>query len=279
VAAVVCALVDPDDRVRGRGIARLRSGGVAVTLGDGEQAAREQLAPYLVHRLTGRPLVTAKFAVSLDGRIATRTGDARWVSGPEARQRTRAERAGYDAILVGSGTALADDPHLTARDSEGRLLPCQPLRVVLDRRGRTPPSARLLDTAAPTLVVTSPDAPPAWRAALAAHGARLLDLPAGDDSLPALLTYLARVDVLSLLVEGGSAVHGAFFDGALVDRVQAVLAPVVIGGAGAPAAVGGLGAGRMGEAHRLARATVERVGADLILTGWLRRPPLVEPPA
>lgn len=272
VARVVCATIDPDPNVQGKGVSRLRAAGIAVEIGDGEEAARRSLLGFFRHRLSGRPLVTAKFAVSLDGRIATRTGDARWISGAEARARTVGERAMLDAILVGAGTAGADDPSLTARKADGSLAATQPLRVVLDSRGRLPLAARLLDGVAPTLVATTEAAPAAWCDAIRATGAALAVLPAGDGgvALGALLDHLGGRGVLTLLVEGGAVVHGAFFDAGLVDRVQAVVAPVVVGGVAAPGAVGGRGVERMAEAYRLRDVTVDRVGEDVIITGLTR---------
>lgn len=279
VAAVVCATIDPDPRVRGQGLARLRGSGIAVHVGDGAALARRQLAAYFVQRLTGRPLVTVKFAASLDGRIATRTGDAKWISGAAARERTLRERARLDAILVGVGTVLHDDPQLTARSADGVLLPHQPLRVVLDSGGRTPAAAQVLDGSAPTLVATTDRAPAAWRAAIRARGAAVVELPAdaeGRVDLARLLDELGQRDVLTLLVEGGATVHGAFFDAGLVDRVQAIVAPLVVGGRAAPTAVGGLGAGRLSEAWRLRSPTIEQVGEDVLISGDLRELPTPE---
>ncbi|MGH2599324.1 MAG: bifunctional diaminohydroxyphosphoribosylaminopyrimidine deaminase/5-amino-6-(5-phosphoribosylamino)uracil reductase RibD, partial [Dehalococcoidia bacterium] len=273
--AVHCALRDPDPLVRGSGIARLRAAGIEVTVGDGAEAAAEQLAAFLTHRLTGRPLVTAKFAVSLDGRIATRTGDARWISGGQARAWTLRERSQFDAILVGIGTALADDPQLTARERDGSLCDRQPLRVVLDSNGRLPPAARVLQPGAATLVATTARSTQAWREAIAVGGAGVLSLPeaTGGVDLAALLGELGRRQVLSLLVEGGSAVHGSFFDAGLVDRVQAILAPLVIGGREAPGAVGGQGPARLADAWRLRAPKVDRLGEDVMVSGALRPPP------
>lgn len=274
IGAVCCALLDPDPHVRGSGIARLRRAGVEVTVGDGGETVLRQLAAYLTHRLTGRPRVTAKFAASLDGRIATRTGDSRWISGPEARAWTRHQRSRLDAILVGVGTVLADDPQLTARDDHATLAKRQPLRVILDSAGRTPLSARVLAPDARTLIATTGDAPAAWREAAAERGAEVCLLPGEDGrvSLPALLDDLGRRSVLTLLVEGGSIVHGAFFDAGLVDEVQAIVAPLVIGGTAAPGAVGGSGATRMADAWRLQDITMERLGDDVLIRGALRYP-------
>jgi diaminohydroxyphosphoribosylaminopyrimidine deaminase / 5-amino-6-(5-phosphoribosylamino)uracil reductase len=275
VAAVHCALPDPDPRVRGRGIARLRRAGIAVTLGDGSEAAAEHLAAFMTHRIAGRPLVTAKFAASLDGRIATRTGDSQWISAPETRAWTLRQRAGFDAILVGAGTVLADDPQLTARRPDGTLHARQPLRIVLDSRGRTPPAARIFGPGGRTLIATTDRSPPDWREAVAAQGGEVLCLPAVDGrvDVAALLAELGRRDILTLLVEGGAAVHGTFFDNGLVDRVQAILAPLVIGGRDAPGAVGGTGPERLSQAWPMTQVRVERTGGDIIVSGTVRPPP------
>jgi diaminohydroxyphosphoribosylaminopyrimidine deaminase/5-amino-6-(5-phosphoribosylamino)uracil reductase len=276
VAEVRCALVDPDERVRGGGIAELRAAGIRVIVGEGAAEAARTLEDFLVHRTLGRPLVVAKFAASLDGRIASVSGDARWVSGPAARAWVHHERAALDAILVGSGTVLADDPLLTARPEDGPP-PRQPLRVVADSRGRIPPAARVLDGAeAPTLVATTATAPAAWRAAVAARGAEVLVLPAGPDGrvdLDALLRALGGRGVMSVLVEGGATLLGALFDAGLVDKVQTVVAPLIIGGL-APAAVAGRGARTMAEALRLRDVSVERLGDDVLITGYTRPLPL-----
>lgn len=276
IAEVHCAVIDPDPRVRGRGIAELRAAGVRVTTGTGAAAAADHHADFIVHRLLGRPLVVVKFAASLDGRIAAVSGDARWVSGPRARAWVHRQRAVLDAIMVGSGTVLADDPLLTARpDEAGAPRPArQPLRVVVDSRGRIPTHARVLGPEAPVLVATTAASPPAWRTALAARGAEVLVLACGPDGrvdLGALLTALGQRGVMSVLVEGGATLLGALFDTALVDKVHAVIAPVVIGG-DAPAAVGGRGAWSMADAHRLQDVTIERMGSDTVITGYLRSP-------
>jgi len=275
VARVVCAIPDPDKQVRGRGFATLRAAGVKVVVGDGADRTRRQLAAFLCHRLTGRPLVTAKFAASLDGRIATRRGDSRWISSEESRRWTLAQRRCFDAILIGSGTALADDPQLTAREPDGRLSSKQPLRVVLDARGRLPLTARVLSPEAATLVATSARSEPVWRRAIEERGADVELLPEAETGvvLESLLDRLGQQDVLSLLVEGGAAVHGAFFDAGLVDRVQAILAPIVIGGVAAPGAVGGRGAALLAESVRLLNHTVTQRGGDIVITGDVRPPP------
>jgi diaminohydroxyphosphoribosylaminopyrimidine deaminase/5-amino-6-(5-phosphoribosylamino)uracil reductase len=255
----------------------------------GERAAdaARVIEDFIVHRTLSRPLVVAKFAASLDGRIAAVSGDARWVSGADARAWVHAQRGVLDAIMVGSGTVLADDPLLTARLDAGRQtadgsnapgtagsLVRQPLRVVVDSRGRISPEGRVLNRDARTLVATTDASAAAWRAAVAATGGEVLVLPGGDDGrvdLLALLHALGRRNVMSVLVEGGATLLGALFDAKLVDKVQAVIAPLIIGGSALPA-VAGRGALHMAGAHRLLDVTAETLGDDVLITGYLRRP-------
>ena len=270
VAAVHFSIEDPDPRVAGAGARALREAGVRITAGDGAAEAARLNEGFLKHRRTGLPFVVAKFAASLDGRIAAASGDARWVSGEEARAWTHTLRARMDAILVGSGTVLADDPHLTARPG-GRIAARQPLRVVLDAAGRLPAAARVFDDAAPTLLATSAATPAAWRAGIAARGVQVAVLPGAPDGrhadLGALLRLLGEREVLTVLAEGGGGLLGALFDQHCVDRLYAVLAPIVIGASDAPAAVAGRGAAVMREAPRLHGVTVERLGVDVLIEG------------
>ena len=242
VARVVIAMLDPDPRVQGRGVRLLRDHGVHVDIGVGAEEASELNRAYLHHRLTGRPLVSAKFACTLDGRIATRTGESRWITGEVARRHAHRLRHEHDAVLVGVGTVLADDPLLTARFPGAR----QPLKVVLDRQGRTPETARVRLGPAPLLI------------------------DSGED-LPGLLECLGGRGVLSLLVEGGARVLGSFFDAGLVDRVYAYLNPSVLGGERAPMAVAGVGAATLAERTRLARVRSERLGDDILISGDVHR--------
>jgi diaminohydroxyphosphoribosylaminopyrimidine deaminase/5-amino-6-(5-phosphoribosylamino)uracil reductase len=269
IAEVHYAMADPDPLVDGRGHRKLEEAGIAVHAGEGDAEARRINEAFIKHRAKGIPFVIAKFAASLDGRIAAASGDSRWVSGPQSRDWAHDLRTKVDAILVGSSTVVIDDPLLTARpgDQEAER---QPLRVVVDSRGRTPPMARVLTGPARTLVATVEGAPEAWRASLRATGAEVVAFPAVDGrvDLLALLRELAGRDVLSLLVEGGGVMLGGFFDRGLVDKVHAVIAPMIIGAEDAPAAVAGQGAYRMADALRLRDITVERLGDDLLVTGY-----------
>ncbi|MCH8026104.1 MAG: bifunctional diaminohydroxyphosphoribosylaminopyrimidine deaminase/5-amino-6-(5-phosphoribosylamino)uracil reductase RibD [Chloroflexi bacterium] len=275
VAEVRFAHLDPDTRTSGRGQSQLEQAGISAIGGEGAAEARRINEAYLKHRTTGLPFVIAKFAVSLDGKIATAGGDARWVSGEPARAWVHQLRLTVDAIAVGVNTVLADDPQLTARptdaNGESRLAERQPLRVILDSRGRTPRDAKALACGAKTLVATTDTSPEAWRREIEEAGALVAVLPtddAGRASLPELLEQLGRSEVLTVLVEGGGILLGSFFDQRLVDKVHAVIAPVIIGGADAPTAVAGEGAARMADALRLREVTIEQLGEDVLVTGY-----------
>ena len=273
IAEVHYAIADPDPQVNGGGHRKLEAAGVAVHVGEGEAEARRVNEAFIKHRTTGLPFVIAKYAASLDGRIAAAAGDSRWVSGPQTREWAHELRTKVDAILVGSSTVVIDDPLLTARP-DNKDAERQPLRVVVDSRGRTPPMARILGGPAKTLIATLDSAPEPWRASLRAAGAEVVTLPSDGErvDLRALLRELAGRDVLSLLVEGGGVILGSFFDLGLVDKVHAVIAPIIIGAEDAPAAVAGRGAYRMADALRLRDITVDRLGDDLLVTGYPQYP-------
>lgn len=263
--------LDPDPRVAGRGRARLEAAGVRVFVGEGEAEARRLNEAYLKHRTTGLPFVVAKFAASLDGKIAATSGDSRWVSGPQTLAWSHELRTRIDAIAVGVNTVLVDDPQLTARPNNQRS-ERQPLRIIVDSRGRTPPKANALRCDARTLVATTDASTPEWRAAIEATGARVEVLQADADGrvdLLALLRLLGRWEVLTLLIEGGGVLLGSFFDQRLVDKVHAVVAPMIIGGTSAPTAVAGRGAQRMADALRLHDVAIDRLGEDVLVTGYV----------
>jgi diaminohydroxyphosphoribosylaminopyrimidine deaminase/5-amino-6-(5-phosphoribosylamino)uracil reductase len=217
-----------------------------------------------------------KMAASLDGRVATRTGNTRWISGPEARALVHRWRAEMDAVAVGIGTAVADDPMLTARDVDvpvGR----EALRVVLDPHARLPLDAALLGSLdqAPVLVITGSGAPADRVDALRAAGAQVDQVPAdhGAGFLSGALDALGAREVQSVLVEGGPTVAGALLDADLVDVLAWVVAPLVIGGDGAPMAARGVGADQISDAARIRSARVERLGDDVLVMGRLRPVP------
>ena len=270
VRRVVIALEDPDRGVRGAGIARLRAAGIEVSLGDGAAEALALLRPYIKHRLTGLPYVIAKFAVSLDGKMGAPNVGLRWLTSDAARERAHEDRAWIDAILVGSQTVLHDDPALTARPG-GVLAAHQPVRIVLDGSGRVPASAALFRQPGSAIVATTAAAPAAWRKALRAAGAQVLECEDNDRgiSLEQLLTVLASRGIVSLIVEGGATVHGSFFDAELVDEVHAYIAPVVVGPAGIQALAGDTVHPMTPE--RLEHVVVEPLGPDVLVRGFIPR--------
>jgi len=268
VARVVVAVGDPDERVAGRGYARLRDAGIEVETGVGAPAAERDLAPYLHHRRTGRAFVVAKVALSLDGRAAAADGTSQWITSPEARADAHELRADAQAIVVGAGTALADRPALTVRDVA--VAPARPpLRVLLDGRGRVPASGPLFDPElGPTLVVTTEAAAPgavdAWRAA----GAKVevvAPSPTGRGvDLDATFSLLGREGVLQALVEGGGELLGAIVAGDHAQRVVVYVAPVLLGTDGAPG-FAFPGPRSIGAAARWDVVDVVRTGADVRL--------------
>ena len=269
VVEVRFALQDPNPLVNGKGRKELEETGVRVAVGEGEEAARRLHEAYLKYIRTRLPFLVTKYAASLDGKIATRTRNAHWITGVAARRRANKLRAASDAVMVGIGTVLTDDPQLTARDGRDRPLARQPLRVIVDSGGRTPATARLLRE--PGKVMVAGARIPQRRArALERAGAEILELPAEDGSvdLRALLAALGQQEVTSVLAEGGGALLGSLFDHGLVDKVVAFLAPVIIGGAEAVPAIAGVGSDTVTQAMRLREVSVEQVGEDLMVTGY-----------
>lgn len=279
VARVVIGLLDPLERDRAQGRDVLAAAGIEVAVADGAEAAAcaEINAPFLTAAVTGRPHVTLKLATSLDGKIATATGESRWISGPASRGLVHRWRADSDAVAVGLGTALADDPLLTARDVAGPVR--QPARVVFDSGARLSRDAALVrDLAtAPVIVIAAADADPGRVAALRAEGVDVVAVP-GDPAarLAAGLEELGRREVQSLFVEGGAQLAGALVAAGAVDRVAWFLAPMLIGGRDAPSALGGDGVAALASAPRLRGVETERVGDDILVTGRLRPLPGTE---
>ncbi|MEN3010707.1 MAG: bifunctional diaminohydroxyphosphoribosylaminopyrimidine deaminase/5-amino-6-(5-phosphoribosylamino)uracil reductase RibD [Candidatus Bipolaricaulaceae bacterium] len=264
IRKVVIATRDPNPQVHGRGVARLREAGVEVVEGVLAEEARK-LNEIFFHWITTRtPFVALKLALTLDGKIASATGRSRWITGPEARRRVHELRRRYAAVLVGANTVLADDPALTVREVAGP----QPLRVVLDGAGKVPPSARVFAGEAPTLVATA-RMPPEKEEALRARGVEVLRLPCGEGvDLPKLLAVLGARGVDSLLVEGGGEAAWSFLAQGLVHKIYFFYAPLILGGRRAVPAVGGEGFPEPAQGVRVREVQLERVGEDLLLTGY-----------
>jgi diaminohydroxyphosphoribosylaminopyrimidine deaminase/5-amino-6-(5-phosphoribosylamino)uracil reductase len=272
IRRVVIGAPDPNPRTSGRGVARLRQGGVEVVTGVLARACERLIDGFSCLVRHGRPFVVLKLAATLDGRIATRTGHSRWITGEAARREVHRLRDRCDAILVGAGTVTADDPALTCRIPRGQ----DPLRVVLSGSLSFSPDAQVVtapgvDGGPSALVATTRRAPAARAKALRAAGAEVIRLESagGRVRIPALLEALGRRGILSLLVEGGSEVAAQFLDGGHVDRLLWFVAPKIVGGAQAVPAVAGQGAARMDDALVLEDLVVRRVGGDLLLDGRL----------
>jgi diaminohydroxyphosphoribosylaminopyrimidine deaminase/5-amino-6-(5-phosphoribosylamino)uracil reductase len=273
ISRVVYASEDPTDKASGRGPGMLRDGGVEVELAGGPEAAAARLLnqPFRKRARTGRPLVTYKAAMSLDGRVASPTGDSRWISSVESRELVHRWRSESDAVAVGIGTALADDPLLTARFEDAGK---QPVRVVFDSRARLPVDSALVSSIdeAPLIVVCAPEAASAQRDALAGAGAEMIVAPGGTERarLEAALDELGRREIQDLLVEGGPTLAGALFDAGEIDEVRLFIAPVLVGAAEARAALEGQGAIRIADGVRPLATSYEQVGEDLLVGARLR---------
>jgi diaminohydroxyphosphoribosylaminopyrimidine deaminase / 5-amino-6-(5-phosphoribosylamino)uracil reductase len=278
IGRVIYASEDPTEKASGRGPGILRDGGVEVELATGAEAADARLLnqPFRKHARTGRPLVTYKAAMTLDGRVAAPGGDSRWISCAESRELVHRWRAASDAIAVGIGTALADDPLLTDRrepgDSEGGGK--QPIRVVFDSMARLPLSSALVDSleVAPLIMVCSPEAPTARRVALEGAGAEVVVAPGRDqgERLGAALDELGRREIQDLLLEGGPTLAGALFDAEGIDALRLFIAPILVGAGEARALLEGEGARRIAEGLRPLAIEHEAVGEDLLISARLR---------
>lgn len=263
VARVHVAMTDPDRRVSGKGIERLRAEGIKVETGLLEAEARELNTAYVHHRTTGRPFVLLKLAQTLDGRIATRNGHSQWITGEAARERVHLMRSRADAVLVGIGTVLADDPRLTVRHVEGR----QPRRIVLDSRGRIPLAARILNGEAPATICVTKAASADRIAGLKQAGAEVLVVEGEDGIVPVetLKTALGKTGITTLMVEGGSRVAASFLRERAVDRIACFVAPRILG-AGIPS-IDGLQLDDLSKAIALGDPRVEQLGGDFLVTG------------
>lgn len=271
VARVTIGCQDPNPEVAGKGIAALRAAGIEVEIDVLREQAKALIAPFSKLITTGQPWVIAKWAMTLDGKIASHTGNSQWISGEASRALVHELRGRVDAILIGRSTAEADDPLLTARPPGPRTA----TRIVLDSQASLSLNCKLVQSAGevPLLVATSSTAPQETCQRLAAQGAEVCVL-AGDtrgEQLSALLEELGRRQMTNLLVEGGGAVFGTLLDLQAIDEVHAFIAPKLIGGNAAPSPVAGAGLAKMADACQLERTQVETLGDDLHVHGFLPR--------
>lgn len=273
VRRVVIAMRDPNPAVRGRGANALRRSGLSVTLGVARREAEEVNRAYCHWVKTKRPYVTLKAGMTLDGQIATAAGESRWITGEQSRREAHQLRGQMDAVLIGVGTVLADDPSLTARIGAhlNKFAPRQPLRIVVDSRLRIPPKARVLSRQrrAKTLVATTNAAPASRRSWLEGQEVETVILPASDGrvSLPALLDELGRRGITSLLVEGGGELNAAMLRANLVHHVRLYMAPILLGGDDAKGVIGGNSPANLAQALVLRHVRVRSVGCDIVVEG------------
>jgi diaminohydroxyphosphoribosylaminopyrimidine deaminase / 5-amino-6-(5-phosphoribosylamino)uracil reductase len=274
ISRVVVASDDPSEHASGRGLGILRDDGVEVLLDDGELADRARMLnqPFRKHARTGRPWVLFKSAMTLDGKVATHRGDSKWISGEASRRRAHAWRAECDAVVVGVGTALADDPQLTARFPG---VTRQPRRVVFDSLGRLPLDAQLVRDArrTPLSVIVSRAAPRAATDALEAHGADVI-VATGENEparVVSALDQLGAAGITSILLEGGPRLAGAFLDAGEIDQIRLFLAPLILGGRTARDPLEGEGAEQIADAVRAENLQCERLDEDLLVSARLRK--------
>jgi diaminohydroxyphosphoribosylaminopyrimidine deaminase/5-amino-6-(5-phosphoribosylamino)uracil reductase len=278
VARVVVGCLDPLERTRGQGVRLLEQAGidVAVAEGEDERRSRELISAFITHAVRGRPHVMLKLASSLDGKVATWTGESQWITGSESRALVHRLRADHDAVIVGIGTALADDPRLTVRGVDGQIR--QPARVVFDSFARLPLDSALVAGArqAPVLVAVGAHAPWDRVSELQDAGVEVISCADPRPGVGHVLTALAERGMQSVFLEGGPALAGAFLEASLVDVVQWFQAPILIGGDEAPAAIGGQGAATLAAASRLEDVAVHTVGGDVRYEGRLIPLPTTE---
>lgn len=273
VRRVFVGMRDPHPLVNGRGLRALRRAGIEVEVGLCANEARRLNEAFEFAVGHGRPFVAVKIAQSLDGRVATRTGESKWITGEKARAAGHRLRNELDAIVVGVGTVLADDPRLTCRTRGGR----DPVRIIVDTHGRTPTTARVVRGAkrskAPTWIVVGADVSAAKRRALKKAGAQVIECKTknGHVDPQAMLAVIYERQLRSVLVEGGPSLIGSFFDDNLVNKVHVFVAPVVIGGEAAKSSVGAQGIAELRDGWRLTDVGVEHLGADLHIVGYPRR--------
>jgi diaminohydroxyphosphoribosylaminopyrimidine deaminase/5-amino-6-(5-phosphoribosylamino)uracil reductase len=273
ISEVHVALVDPNPLVSGKGLKALKTAGIKTFVGQYEDRATEINEGYIKYITTGIPFVIAKFAMSLDGKIATKTGDSKWISSEESLKFAHYMRHLVDAVMVGANTVIADDPQLSARGASGKggKTKVQPLRVIVDGRGKIPTSAKVFNEPGKTLVAVAKPLNAKVAERFGKTGAELVELPAEKDlvDLKELLTFLGKREVTSVLVEGGSGLFGSLFDAGLVDKVLAFVAPIIVGGDEAKCAVGGSGVRKVSDAFHLTRVKTLEFGGDILISGYV----------
>ncbi|MCE5315552.1 bifunctional diaminohydroxyphosphoribosylaminopyrimidine deaminase/5-amino-6-(5-phosphoribosylamino)uracil reductase RibD [bacterium] len=270
IAEVYVAMVDPDPKVASKGIDELRSAGITVHVGLCEEKSRALNEAYIKHRTTGMPLVTLKSAMSLDGKIATRTGDSKWITNERSRKYAHTIRSGADAIIVGGNTARTDNPSLTARLGRKTYYPA---RVVITATGNLPADLKLFDQPGDSIVAAGPDADATSLRKLEEAGARIIRLETqkGRVSLAGLIRELGKMGYLSVLIEGGGETAASAIEERVVDKVLCFHAPIIIGGRDSVDSVGGIGAETISSAVELDHIRLRRFGDDIAVEGYIRK--------
>jgi diaminohydroxyphosphoribosylaminopyrimidine deaminase / 5-amino-6-(5-phosphoribosylamino)uracil reductase len=272
VKEVHFSMIDPNPLVAGKGQAELKAAGIATYIGERAIEAARMNESFIKYITTGFPMVTVKFACSLDGKIATRTGDSKWITGELARKHVQHIRYISDAVMTGANTVIADDPRLTVRLAvKGGITHKQPLRVIVDGLGRTPVNARLFSEPGKTMIAIGFTVDPETKNNLKKTSAEILELPTleGILDLTQLCKVLGQREITSVLVEAGGILVGSLFDSGLVDKVVAFLAPIVIGGNEARPVVAGLGAAKLSDCFKLRDVLVENIGEDVMISGYV----------
>lgn len=274
ISEIHIAVIDPNPLVNGRGINALENAGIKVFLGQHKDRAKEINDGYFKYITTGIPLVIAKFAMSLDGKIATKTGDSKWITTDECRNYAHAQRHIVDAIMVGANTVIMDDPQLTTRGYSGRggRVKLQPLRVIIDGKGRVPPDARVFSEPGKTLVAVADSPQNLGKLAIKREGTEYVAFKAKEHiiDLTDVLKYLGKRQITTVMVEGGSKLLGYLFDNKMVDKVLAFIAPMIIGGDNAKTAVGGEGVEKISQALRLQNVRMEKFGEEILISGYTK---------
>ena len=274
IKEVHVAMIDPNPQVNGKGLKELEKAGIKTVLGEHADDAAEIIESYVKFITTGRPFVTIKFAMSLDGKIATKSGDSKWISGNESRRYVHFMRYTSDAVMVGVNTVLADDPQLTARCGyRGGMAKIQPLRVILDTNGRTPATARVFNEPGNVLLAIGEKVSAAQKKAYEKLGAKILELPSkrGLIDLDKLLLGLGQKQITSVLVEGGAILLGSLCDRNLVDKVNVFISPIIIGGEKARTAIGGKGVDKVVNSLKLEHVKTKRSDSDMMISGYVGR--------
>ncbi len=269
IIEVHMALLDQNPLVCGGGMKRLEQAGIKVIIGEYENEARKLNEGFFKYITTGVPFVIAKYAMSLDGKIATRSGDSRWISNEECRQYVHKMRRIVDAVMIGINTVIIDDPHLTARDGD-KPMGKQPVRIIVDSKGRVPSEARVFNQPGRTIIAVADSLNGTRVKQLQKSGVDVIRVSTqnGLIVLSDLLIELGKRQITTVLVEGGSALLGSLVDRRLIDKVMVFIAPLIIGGAEAKSAVGGAGVEAVASAMRLKDVTIDMFGDNILVSGY-----------